>query len=139
MNKEDERPFLVTLLGLGVLILTVFNAVRFGSALVQWDLLLDFASQPGPIYIATTGLIWALGWLIVYLSIEYNWKWARKSTLALSILYAAYYWIDRFLFQTFQARNNIFFVSVSTILGLAFVILALTLPKSRVYFVDRDS
>jgi hypothetical protein len=136
MNKEDERPFLVTLLGLGVLILTVFNAVRFGSALAQWDLLLDFTPRPGPLYIAATGLIWTLGWLIVYLSIELKWKWARKAIFAFSILYIAYYWIDRLLFQTSQERSNIKFIFIGTVLGLAFVILTLTLPKSRVYFTD---
>ena len=134
--KEIERPFLVTLLGWGVLIFTMFNAVRFGAALAQWDLLLDLSPKPGPFYIAATGLFWTLGWLTVYLSIEFKWRWVRKAILTFSILYTIYYWLDRLLFQTSQARSNTTFVLVGTVLGLVFVIITLTLPKSRAYFAN---
>ena len=137
MSKK-ERPFLVTLLALGVLILTVFNAVRFGSVLAQWDLLLDFAPRPGPLYTAATGLIWALGWLTVYLCLYLSWRWVRPITLATSVLYAAYYWFDRLVFQLSVGRDNTTFALIMTFLLLVFVIIVLALPKSRTYFEKPD-
>jgi len=137
MTAPRKRPFLVTLLALGVLILMVFNGVRFGSALAQWGSLLDFMPRPGPLYIAATGLIWTLGWLIVYLGLYYGWKWwACPTALAVSAFYAIYYWADRLVFQTAVERSNVTFAFITTFLCLAFVVIVLALPKSRAYFGD---
>lgn len=138
MTASRKRPFLVTFLALGVLILTVFNAVRFGSALAQWDLILDFMPLPGPIYIAATGLIWTLGWLIVFLSLYLGWKWARQTTLTIPVFYTIYYWFDRLVFQAAVERSNTTFAIIATFLCLAFVVIILALPKSREYFTKKN-
>jgi len=137
MNKE-KRPFLVTLLCLGVLILMIFNGVRLGSAIAQWDLLLDLMPRPGPLYIVATGLIWTLGWLTVYLSLYLVWQQSLLIVLAVSILYAIYYWFDRLVFQALVERSNIVFALVAIFLCLTFVGIVLALPKSRKYFEKVD-
>ena len=54
-----KRPWSVTLLTLGVLLITALNLTRFALSLREWTFL---ASQPGisPLYLAASGLIWAV-------------------------------------------------------------------------------
>ncbi len=131
-----KPPFFVTILGIVALIFMVLNAVRFGMALAEWQLILDFAPIPGPIYIAATGLLWALCWLIVYLGIQLEWAWGGVSFLLLSFFYASYYWLDRLFFQPHAERTNALFVFIATILSLVGIILILALPQSRMYFSE---
>ena len=133
MNKK-KAPFFVTILGYLALILTMFNAIRFGTALAKWDVILDFMPQPGPIYIAATGLLWALCWLTVYLGIKLARKWSGIAFLALSFLYASYYWLDRLFFQPPTERSNAIFFSVAIFSSLILTVIILALPKSRAYF-----
>ena len=134
MSKRAERPFLVTLLVVSVLILSVYNAARFGTALAQWDLLLRLAPFPGPSYIATTGLFWTLVLLFAALSLWFRWKWIPLSTALILVLYSVYYWFDRLLFQSNQPRVNWPFALIFTIICLLFTALALGLPGSRKFF-----
>lgn len=133
-NEGIRRPFPVTLLASGVLILTMFNAVRFGSALAQWELILSLMRRPGPIYIAVTGLVWALAWLIVFLGLWFGSNWARPATLSIAILFSAYYWIDRLVYQSEVARKNLVFSLGVTIFFLLSAVIILLLPGSRKYF-----
>ena len=119
----------------------IFNAVRFVTALIQWHLIVDFMSLPMPLYIASTGLLWALSWFLVYLGIELSEKWTPFAVLGVSFSYIAYYWIDRFLFQSAVGRDNTKFAVVMTFVFSLFIIIALALPKSRAYFdeiIERD-
>ena len=143
MNKFQKfilkkTPFSVTILGGLALIFMALNTVRFGVALVEWDLLLEFMPQPGPIYIAATGLWWALCWLAVFLGIELARKWSRVAFLLISFLYASYYWIDRFLFQPHAERSNTIFVFIATFFSLVLIVIILALPKSRAYFEEKS-
>lgn len=133
MNKK-KAPFFVTILSYLALILTMFNAIRFGTALAKWDSILDFMPQPGPIYIAATGLLWALCWLTVYFGIKLAWRRSGIAFLALSFLYASYYWLDRLFFQSSAERSNALFVFIAISLFLISTIIILALPKSRAYF-----
>lgn len=127
-------PFFVTILGVVALILVVLNAIRFGIALSQWDLILGFMPQPGPAYIAVTGLLWALCWLIAYLGIYLEWKWGGVAFVLLAFLYTSYYWLDRFFYQPHAERSNALFVFITILLFLISSIIIFALPKSRAYF-----
>lgn len=133
-NDEIRRPIPVTLLAWGVLILTMFNAVRFGSAVAEWDRIVSFMERPGPIYIAVTGLIWALGWLIVFLGLWFGSRWARQIALSMAILYSTYYWIDQLIYHSEVARKNLSFSLSVTIFFLTSTAIILILPGSRKYF-----
>ena len=121
------------MLAVSVLILTAYNAVRFGTALTQWTFLTEVMPNPGPLYIAGTGLFWTLGLIGVALNLWFGWKWARPNTFLALLLYTAYYWLDRVLFSA-QPRENWLFVLVLTILFFLFTALALNLPGSRKFF-----
>jgi hypothetical protein len=131
---ENRRPIPVTLLAWSVLILTMFNAVRFGTTLAQWELIQSLMERPGPIYIAVTGLFWALGWLMVFFSLWLGKKRAGKVTLSITIVYCAYYWFDRLVYQTEIARENLVFSLSVSIFFLISTAIILHLPGSRNYF-----
>ncbi|MBT3321549.1 MAG: hypothetical protein HN392_04610 [Anaerolineae bacterium] len=134
----EKAPFSVTLLGILALILMLFNATRFGVALAKWQLILEYMPEPGPIYTAATGLLWAFCWLIVYLGIELAWRWSGVAFLLLSFLYASYYWLDRLFFQLFAERSNALFAFIATVLCLSGIIFLLALPQSRAYFAAKS-
>ncbi|HIE25244.1 MAG TPA: hypothetical protein EYP74_04510 [Anaerolineales bacterium] len=136
-NFFFKAPFFVTILGVMALILVVLNATRFGTALVQWNLILDFMPKPGPAYIAATGLLWASCWLIIYLSIQLAWRRGGVAFLLLSFLYASYYWIDRFFLQPHAERSNALFAFIATLLFLIGSMIILALPESRAYFAGK--
>ena len=131
-----KRPFLVTMLTVGVLMLTVYNAVRFGTVLAQWDFLMDRMPNPGAPYIAVTGLFWTLGLLSVALNLWFGWKWVRPTTSLALFFYLVYYWLDRWLFSA-QPRENWLFMLGVTVFCSLFAALALSLPGSRQYFTDK--
>ncbi len=135
---KRKRPFLVTLLAAGVLMLTVFNAIRFGAALAQWDLISRFMPRPGPFYIATTGLVWTLGLLGVALSLWCGWTWARPTTTIMVLAYTAYYWFDRLIYQYRMQQENLVFALGLTLFVLLFTAVVLSLPGSRKFFRKRE-
>ena len=55
-----KRPFSVTILLWLVLSLTVWSGLRLASAIQWWGTLLEFASPPGPLYIAISAGIWLI-------------------------------------------------------------------------------
>lgn len=131
---RPKRPFLVTLLAIGVLTLTIFNAIRFGTALAKWDLLLKWMPHPGPVYIAATGLFWTLGLFSVTLNLWFGWKWVRPTTATAILLYELYDWLDRIVYQSSLPRDNQLFLLIFSILFLFFTAIALSLPGSRKFF-----
>jgi hypothetical protein len=133
MNRK-ESPFSVTILSTMALILVVFNAIRFVTALLKRDLLLSLMPVPGPLYITVTGALWALGWLGVYLGIFFAKRWSDTAFLVLSFLYASYYWLDRLLFQPETERSNALFALIVTLAFFTLTIIIFALPKNREYF-----
>ena len=130
-----QRPLAVTLLALLVLTFTVMNAVRFGAALAFWDILLQYAPRPGPIYVAASGLIWALAGLPLCWGLWTGRRWAQlASALALG-LFTAYYWTDRQLFQSVRA-NGLFALVVNLVL---LIFASLTLLGAGSFFSQRKT
>ena len=137
-KKKKNAPFFVTILGVMALTLTALNAIRFGTALAQWQLIQDFMPKPGPLYIALTGFIWAFGWFLVYLSVEFRLKFWRVVIMPVPFFYIFYFWLDRFILQNSVIRTNTKFSAIVTFVFLAFVIILFAFPKSRAYFTDED-
>jgi len=129
---KPRRPFPVTLLAYGVLCFTALNAVRFGAALVQWQVLAEFASAAYATYIAVTGLVWALIGLALFSAIWLALKGARWGGLAAITTYLGYYWLDRLLIQKMPAQNAPFVLGVQAVLLLFGV---LTLLGAKGYFI----
>ena len=87
------RPASVTILVIGVLIITVINLIRLLLGIREWEFL---ASLPGvsPLYIALTGLIWTLTGSILIWGLWRAKGWAPRLMQAVALTYALYYWLD---------------------------------------------
>ncbi len=91
--KPNKRPRSVTLLALGVLIITVVNLIRLVLSIRYWAFL---TSQPGisPLYIAMTGLIWTVAGSFLVWGLWRAKSWAPRLMQAVALTYALYYWLD---------------------------------------------
>jgi hypothetical protein len=129
----NKRPLTVTILALLVLSFTVFNTVRFGAAIAQWNTLISLGVIPNPVYIALTGLFWAICGLGLFISLWTGRPLARKAGMGLIPLYAVYYWLDRLVFQGSVARENGIFAIIFTFLVVFYTYIALSLPASQIF------
>lgn len=133
MRPTDARPLPVTILAALVLLLTAQSAVRFGAALWNWPTLAMYAPQPGPLYIALTGLFWmAAGSLTLY-GLLFPMRRAHTTALAFCLTYPLYIWLDRLFIQADPLRPNLPFALLATAVWLVFS--TLTLIGAKPYFL----
>jgi hypothetical protein len=130
---KNKRPRTVTILALLVLTFTVFNAVRFGAAITQWNTLTSLGVIPTPTYIALTGLFWVICGLGLFISLWTGHPLARKAGMVFILLYAAYYWFDRLVFQSSVPHENSTFAIILTFLVVFYTYIALSLPASQTF------
>jgi hypothetical protein len=98
-----KRPPSVTILALGVLIITVLNLIRFGLSIKDWNFL---ASQPGvsPLYLAASGLVWGLVGAYLVFGLWRAKTWAPRLMQAVALTYALYYWLDLIFLKDHPVR-----------------------------------
>ena len=89
----NNRPWSVTLLAVGVLIITVLNLIRVGLSIRYWSFL-SSRSGIAPLYLVLTGLIWSAAGLSLIWGLWKAKKWAPKLMQAVGLTYALYYWLD---------------------------------------------
>lgn len=88
-----RRPFSVTILAFGVLSIAGWGLVRLFHALERWNFL-EGLTGVSPLYIAFSGLVWALAGLPVFWGLWRGYRWAARLTQAMALTYALYYWLD---------------------------------------------
>jgi hypothetical protein len=129
--SHPKRPRTVTLLALGVLIITLLNWVRFGYTLLNWNF--DASILPiSPFYVAGSGLIWGIVGLSVFIALWRGWRAARWLTMAVTTAYLLYYWADR-LWVAKIADLTPFSLIVSSLLFI-FALWAVSRRKARTFF-----
>jgi len=144
-----RRPFRVTILALGVLIITVANLTRFVLSLREWNFL---ASQPGvsPLYLALSGLVWTLIGTCLVWGLWSARPWAPRLMQAGTLTYALYYWLDMVFLQDHPVSGagealrailptNWLFSAIVTIVCLAFMAWTLSRAKVQAYFAQARS
>jgi hypothetical protein len=147
-HPTHKRPKSVTLLALGVLIITVLNLIRFVLSIRYWGFL---STRVGisPIYITLSGLIWSVAGLYLLWGLWKAKTWAPKLMQAVALTYALYYWLDHiFLMEhsvigaTGAVRvllpSNWQFSAGVTVVSLAYMVWTLSRSKVKVYF-DPDT
>ena len=133
MATRRRLPFRITLLLTVVLITTVLNAVRFGTAIAWRHTLGTYVGAPEVVYVALSGAFWTLAGLYLFWSF---WRGGRRVPvvyLATSVVYAAWSWADRLVVQT-SLRANWLFALVVTILLLVFVAIVVLDPHNQFFF-----
>ena len=106
-----RRPASVTLLTLGVLIITGLNLTRFVLSLRYWSFL---TSQPGisQLYLALSGLVWTIAGAVLVWGLWQASGWAPRLMQAVALTYALYYWLDLLFLRDHPLRGATPVISV---------------------------
>lgn len=139
-----KRPGSVTILALGVLIITTVNITRLVLSIRHWDFLLTW---PGvsPLYMVLTGLIWSLAGVLLLWGLWRAKQWAPRLMRATVLTYALYYWLDQVFLKDHPVSGavgserallpvNWPFAAGVTVICLAFTAWTLDRAKVKAYF-----
>ncbi len=140
----NKRPWSVTLLALGVLIITVINLIRLGLSIRYWSFL-SSRSGISPFYLALTGLIWSVAGLCLLWGLWKAKKWAPRLMQAVGLTYALYYWLDHIFLMDHPVSGavgairamlpiNWQFSAGVTVVSLVFMVWVLGRTKVKAYF-----
>jgi hypothetical protein len=119
---KNKLPFRVTLLLWLVLILMAWNALRLWTSLTWYSVLTEFSARPGPLIIASAGLLWVVTGLTLLWGIWQNKKWTAKLFVGSAAGYTIWYWGERLIWQ--EPRPNWPFAVILNLVVLIFIIFA---------------
>jgi hypothetical protein len=103
-----------------ILLFTLWNMLRAGRTLADWQILVEFGAPAA--YILGSGLAWSLGGLGLLVALFRGWMQTRRAGIVISVLYWVWYWADRLFIQVSPAPNLVFSI-IFSVLFLAVVIL----------------
>ncbi len=140
----NKRPRSVTLLALGVLILTVINLIRFVLSIRYWGFLASRMGVP-PIYLTLTGFVWGVAGLFVLWGLWKAKNWAPKLMQAVALTYALYFWLDHIFLMEHTVvgasgavrvllPSNWQFSAGVTVVSLAYMVWTFNRTKVKAYF-----
>lgn len=134
---QQRRPFLVSLLTLGVVCFTAQQFTRFYLGLKQWSFISSTLSMCTAAYIVLTGFMWAGISITIIPSLWRGKDWAKRLTLITAAAFSLYYWIDRLIvsYQTADRTNLVFSLFLNILILLA-IIWILRRRDSRAFFGD---
>ena len=90
-----KRPWRLKFLALLVLLIAALNLLRAIEAVQNWQFLENLPLRVSPLYLLLSGAIWALVGFTLAIGIWFGWRPAWLGTQIASLVYAAYYWLDR--------------------------------------------
>ena len=94
-----RRPFSVTLLAVAVLLLALFNLLRFTQALDDAYLMIDLHLAAPLAANFSTGAMWGIGFGALSIGLCRLRRWARNGTLIAIVLYHINVWLIRLIFS----------------------------------------
>jgi hypothetical protein len=136
-NAHPKRPFNVTLIVLGVLIIAVINLDRLVQSIQMWDFL---AQLPGvsPFYIAVSGLWWTLTGFLLTVCLWRGMRIAYNLLPLAGVLFIMYTWLDSSLVGgqfDFVFDNATWpFKAGLSLLALVLLFWTLSSSKAKAYF-----
>ncbi len=105
-----KRPFSVTLAGMLVLILALWNALRAWTSLAWRSILNEYSVQMPPFFSAGMGSFWFIIGLTIAASIWKKNPWSIKLLSLAAIGYTIWYWSERMIWQ--NPRPNVPFAII---------------------------
>ncbi|MHB8193462.1 MAG: hypothetical protein ACYDGL_09325 [Bellilinea sp.] len=131
---RPPRPFWLKLLALSLLILSTAGWLRMGGSILRWNTLQAVGADPGPLYMAVTGLFLGTLAMAASIAIWTRAKWAPLFTQIFIVPWLAWLWIDRAFFASSpNALANWPFLLGASVLVLAIVFLVL--QRGRRHFL----
>ena len=129
------RPWSVTLLALAVLSIAILNLVRGWQAYSQHE----FLSEILPIswlYLAISGTVWGLMGVVLFLGLWFGRARAYFFTAIATLVYSAYYWIDRLWLATEREQANLPFAVGLNLIVVLLTFWILSRRKTLLFFGD---
>jgi hypothetical protein len=115
----SKLPFSATLSVWLVLFITAWNGLRLWTAIAWQKTLVEFSTNPAPLYIAIIGAIWLVIGLTLSWSLLLGKAWGGKMLVAAAAGYSVWYWIERLIWQA--PRSNWPFVIAVNLIALVFI------------------
>lgn len=132
-----KRPFSVTILLWLVLSLTVWSGLRLVTTIQWWSTLHEFASPPGPLYISISAGIWLLISITLFWGMWQSKAWIRYALIGTGAGFTAWYWCDRYLFQT--SSDNWLFALLVNILLFIVLFVCVFVPGTKTFLSKREA
>ena len=133
---RSSRPFSVTLLAFGVLIIAGINLYRGIQAAIEWQFLAGLLPAL-PLYQALSGFFWCL----VGLPLAWGlWRGARRAARLVPyavMAYLLYVWLDRLLLRKDLESASLPFALGLTSLLLFLVFWILSRPRAKYFFREK--
>jgi hypothetical protein len=128
-----SRPFSVTLLAVGVLMLTVINLARLIRA-AELRVFLAELLPISPLYFILTGLLWTLVGVVLLWGLWRRRPWTPRLTLLTFLAYSFYFWFDRLFLAASARMVNWPFALAINLLLLAWLLWLFSRPRNREFF-----
>jgi hypothetical protein len=139
-----SRPWSVTVLAFGVLIITILNLTRLILSIANWGFIVSWPGVPA-LYMVVTGLIWTLAGSILLWGLWRAKNWAPRLMKAELLTYVLYYWLDHVFLMDHPtggvvgARQALLpvnwrFAAGMTVVCMVYTVWTLSKPKVKAYF-----
>jgi len=132
-----KRPFSVTIMLWMVLSLTVWSGLRLVTAIQWWPTLLEFATQPGPLYITISAGVWLASGISLLWGMWQTKAWIRYALLGAGSSFSAWYWGDRLLLQL--PHVNWPFAILANSLLLIILFICVFVPSTKIFFTKSET
>lgn len=117
-----KRPFLFKLLSLILFIIALMGWLRFTQSFYQWQYLLAYQVQPGPVYSLISGLLIGVSMSIGLVAFWFRKKWSKKYLQIVIATICTGWWMDYLLLtKNSAALTNWPFRLVGTLVLLGFI------------------
>lgn len=136
-QKRPRRPFSVTLLAIGVLTIAGIHLIRLFQTIQNWDFLAELPGVP-PLYLALTGLAWAVVGFPLGILLWRGEPPALPTVRFMTAVYILYDWFNR-LFTAYRSGNLAIgyawgFSALITVILLVWVYWTISRPRVKAYF-----
>lgn len=122
-----RRPWWLKLIAYGLIILSLTGWLRFGQSIARWDSLVEAGIQPGPLYLAVSGLLIGLGALTAGVAVWRRSRLAPQLALPMVVIWVVWLWVDRLWIATSPTALS----NAPFLLGASIIILAGTFYALR--------
>jgi len=129
-RKRPKYPLSVTITALCVLFVLLWNLIRIYGVILNWQILSEFGASP--LYILSTALFWTITSSGLIRAIWHRSNQAIRALQVSSVLYFAWYWLDRIYIQSSPPPNTVFSAFTSTIILILFSVTLCT-PSARAF------
>jgi len=127
------RPISVTILLLIVFFYTIWNVIRLYGTINFWDMMIIYNAYPGPIYHLMVSSTWIIIGIFCIIWVIKKKTWSILLLRVISVIYATWYWSDRFLFR--NTLMSFWFPLIISLISLAIFMYLINLNITKNYFI----